>query len=151
MIKVLYANPAATVLTGAVHSNPFFIHRGTRQGCSLSPLLYALSLEPLSQVVRQSETISPINIRNTHHHISLFADILLFLEKPSHSIPHVLNLFDHFGSLSGFKINWSKSCLLPLNSKIDSMSLSISIPLVQNFKYLGIDAENPLKKTIIVF
>ncbi len=80
MIKVLYANPAATVLTGAVHSNPFFIHRGTRQGCSLSPLLYALSLEPLAQAVRQSETISPINIRNTHHHISLFADdILLFL------------------------------------------------------------------------
>ncbi len=33
-----------------------------------------------------------------------------------------------------------------LNSKIESMSLSISIPLVQNVKYLGIDAENPLKK-----
>ncbi len=69
MIKVLYANPAATVLTGAVCSNPFFIHRGTRQGCPLSPLLFALSLEPLAQAVRQSETISPINIRNTHHHI----------------------------------------------------------------------------------
>ncbi len=67
---VLYANPAATVLTGAVCSNLFFIHRGTRQGCPLSPLLFALSLEPLDQVVRQSETI---NIRNTHH-ISLFAD-----------------------------------------------------------------------------
>ncbi len=139
MIKVLYANPAATVLIGVVCSNPFFIHQGTRQGCPLSSLLFALSLEPLAQAVRQSETISPIIIRNTHYHISLFADdILLFLEKQSHSIPHVLNLFDHFGSLSGFKINWSKSCLLPLNSKIDSMSFSISIPLVQNFKYLGI-------------
>ncbi len=114
MIKVLYANPAATVLPGSVRSNPFFIHRGTRQGCPLSPLLFALSLEPLAHAVRQSESISPINIRNTHHHISLFADdILLFLEKLSHSIPHVLNLFDHFGSLSGFKINWSKSCYFP--------------------------------------
>ncbi len=90
MIKVLYANPADTVLTGAVRCNPFFIYRGTCQGCPLSPLLFALSLEPLAQAVRQSETISPINIRNTHH-ISLFADdILLFLAKPSHSIPHVL-------------------------------------------------------------
>ncbi len=90
MIKVLYANPAATVLTGSVCSNPFFIHRGTRQGCPLSPLLFDLSLEPLAQAVRQSETISSIIIRNTYHHISLFADyILLFLEKPSHSIPHV--------------------------------------------------------------
>ncbi len=149
MIKVLYANPAATVLTGAVCSNPLFIHRGSHQGSPLSPLLFALSLEPLAQAVRQSETISPINTRNTHHHISLFADdILLFLEKPSHSIPHVLNLFDHFGSLSGFKINWSKSCLLPLNYKIDSMSLSISIPLVQNFKYLGIAVVHSLQEIV---
>ncbi len=79
----------------------------------------------------------------------MFADdILLFLEKPSHSIPRVLNLFDHFGSLSGFKINWSKSCLLSLNSKIDSMSLSISIPLVQNFKYLGTDVFPSLQEIV---
>jgi len=118
MIKVLYANPAAAVLTGSVCSNPFFTHQGTRQGCLLSPLLFALSLEPLAQAVQQSE-ISPIIIRNTYHHISLFADdIFLFLEKPSHSMSQVLNLFDHFGSLSGFEINWSKSCLLPLNFKI---------------------------------
>ncbi len=149
MIKVLYANPAATVLTGAVCSNPFFIHRGTRQGCPLSPLLFALSLEPLAQAIRQSETITPINIWNTHHHISLFADdILLFLEKPSHSIPRVFNLFDHFGSLSGFKIYWSKSCLLPLNTKIDSMSLSICIPLVENFKYLGTDVFPSLQEIV---
>uniref|UniRef100_A0A8C1LC25 Reverse transcriptase domain-containing protein n=1 Tax=Cyprinus carpio TaxID=7962 RepID=A0A8C1LC25_CYPCA len=149
MIKVLYFNPAASVLTGSVCSNPFFIHRGTRQGCPLSPLLFALSLEPLAQAVRRSQTISPIIIRNTQHHISLFADdILLFLEKPSHSIPHVLNLFDHFGSLSGFKINWSKSCLLPLNSKFDPTSLSASIPLVQNFKYLGINVFPSLQEIL---
>ncbi len=74
MIKILYANPAATVPTGVVCSNPFFMHRGTRQGCPLSPLLFALCMEPLAQAVRQSETISPIIIRNTHHHIYLFAD-----------------------------------------------------------------------------
>ncbi len=79
----------------------------------------------------------------------MFADdILLFLEKPSHSIPHVLNLFDHFGSLSGFKINWSKLSLLPLNSKIDSMSISISIPLVQNFKYLGVNVFPSLQEIV---
>jgi len=45
MIKILYTNPAAAVLTGSVCSNPFFIQRGTRQGCPLSPLLFALFLE----------------------------------------------------------------------------------------------------------
>ncbi len=102
MIKVLYANPAATVLTGSVCSNPFFIHRGTRQGCPLSPLLFDLSLEPLAQAVRQSETISSIIIRNTYHHISCLLIISYCFWRSRHILFLMLNLFDHFGSLSGF-------------------------------------------------
>lgn len=44
MVKVLYKNPTAVVLTGKTCSPPFAISRGSRQGCPLSPLLFALSL-----------------------------------------------------------------------------------------------------------
>jgi len=113
MIKVLYKNPTAVALTGKTSLSPFAISRGSRQGCPLSPLLFALSLEPLAQAIRVSPTISPISIRGTHHHVSLYADdVLLYFNNPVQCIPHVLSTFDLYGKLSGFKINWQKSALL---------------------------------------
>lgn len=48
LVKVLYANLSAMVHTGNTCSSQFPILRGTHQGCPLSPLLFALSLEPLA-------------------------------------------------------------------------------------------------------
>ncbi len=104
MIKVLFTNPSAMVLTGK-NCSLFDVSRSSRQGCPLSPLLFALSLEPLAQAVRQADNIRPILIHNTQHSISLYADdISLFLEDIANSIPPLLTIFDQFGSISGFKI-----------------------------------------------
>ena len=139
MIKVLYKNPTAVVLTGKTSSPPFAISRGSRQGCPLSPLLFALSLEPLAQAIRMCPTISPITIRGTHHHILLYADdVLLYLNNPVQCIPHVLSTFEDYGKLSGFKINWQKSALLPLNQAMCNVPIPASIPVSKNFIYLGI-------------
>lgn len=116
MIKVLYENPTAVVLTGKTSSPPFPVSRGSRQGCPLSPLLFALPLEHLAQAIRSSSTILPISFCGTHHHISLYADdVVLYLNNPAQCIPHILSIFECYGKLSGFKINWQKSALLPLN------------------------------------
>lgn len=81
MIKVLYTNPTAMVMTGKNCSSSFEYSRSSRQGCPLSPLLCALSLEPLAQAIRQANNIRPITIRNTEHSIALYAnDILLFVD-----------------------------------------------------------------------
>lgn len=77
MIQIRYDNPTASVQTGHLISQQFSLERGTRQGCPLSPMLFALSLEPLAQAVRQSPSIKPIYINNTHHHISLYADDII--------------------------------------------------------------------------
>lgn len=72
MIKVLYSNPRAVFLTGQVCSQFLFLERETQQGCPRSPLLFALSVDPLTQAIQQSELISPFTIRNTFHHISWY-------------------------------------------------------------------------------
>uniref|UniRef100_A0A8C1GVL0 Reverse transcriptase domain-containing protein n=1 Tax=Cyprinus carpio TaxID=7962 RepID=A0A8C1GVL0_CYPCA len=142
MIQTLYNDPTATVLTGIICSKQFPISRGSRQGCPLSPLLFVLSLEPLAQAVRQSVSHNPIVIHNTIHFISLYADdILLFLHNVSHSLPHILSIFKDFGQVSGYKINWGKSVLLPLNSSTGQAPATVAtmnISVVQMFKYLGI-------------
>ena len=106
MIKVMYSNPSTRVLTGHTFSSLFPVSRSSRQGCPLSPALFVLSLEPLAQAVRLSQLVSPITLHNTRHHLSLFADdIMVYLEDPSQSIPHLLSICENYGKMSGFKVN----------------------------------------------
>lgn len=60
------------------------------------------------------------------------------MENPIQSIPNLLSVCEEFGSYSGFKINWSKSALLPLNNSARIQPFPADIPVVQHFQYLGI-------------
>ena len=50
-VDLLYAGPTARVCLTNLVSSPFDIRRGTRQGCPLSPLIFALATEPLISLV----------------------------------------------------------------------------------------------------
>ena len=53
-IKLLYSDPLASVITNGWQSEYFSLDRGTRQGCSLSLLLFTIAIEPLAIAHRQS-------------------------------------------------------------------------------------------------
>ena len=55
-IKTLYKNPQSQLLVNHTLSEPFSLTRSIRQGCSLSHLLYILTLEPLLENTRQNTT-----------------------------------------------------------------------------------------------
>lgn len=54
-IKLLYSNPSARILTNRTLSSQFALGRGCKQGCVLSPLLFALALGPLRLEHKQLE------------------------------------------------------------------------------------------------
>lgn len=98
-------------------SEEFPLYRGTRQGCPLSPLLYALSVEPLAQCIRSDPILQGLRRGSFEERIGLYADdMILYLADSDKSLDRALSLIERFGTYSGLKINWSKSHFFPLDS-----------------------------------
>lgn len=129
------------VLTNNHYSKLFRLHRGTRQGCPLSPLLFVLAIEPLAIAIRNNHSIHGITRLGTEHKLSLYADdLLLYVFKAETTIPLILELLTKFGEISGYKLNLHKSELLPLNL-INTTLQNITVPFktaVNSFVYLGV-------------
>jgi hypothetical protein len=66
MIRVIYGDIERVWKVNGGFSAPFKVCRGTRQGCSLSRMLYAIAIEPLLNSIRRrivvnlSEDIPPV-------------------------------------------------------------------------------------------
>ena len=60
--QLLYVQPQplAALVTNGQQSDYFPLGRGTRRGCLLSTLLFAIAIEPLAIALRQSEEFSGI-------------------------------------------------------------------------------------------
>lgn len=139
-VKLLYVDPVAKIRSGHQLSDPFVLGRGTRQGCPLSPLLFALAIEPLACVIRSSRAIMGFRCREAEERISLYADdILLYLGDVESSLEPVMTLIRDFGDWSGLRINWDKSVLLPVDPLPGALSLdAVPLQIVSEFSYLGV-------------
>lgn len=143
-IGASYDNPQAYIKYPGYKSDSFKIGRGTRQGCPLSPLLFALPIEPLAQLIRSNPTITGIEIGGRQHKLCLFADdILLFLSSPQVSRPNLLPILDKFAALSGLIINHEKSLVLNIsltNMEMDPAKLALPFTWAEkSIPYLGIN------------
>ena len=143
-VKLLYTSPLSSVRTNNTFSKYFQIGHGTRQGCPLSPLLFALAIEPLSLTLSQTSLIKGVMREGQEQKVSLYADdLLLYISDPAQSLPHVLNILDTFHHLSGYKLNLQKSELFPINEAAHQYtSSSLPFKVSNTFTYLGVNVVN---------
>lgn len=108
-IRELCNKPWAQLVINNLRSDDIILTRGTHLGCSLSPILFALSLEPLSEAVHRNQKILGVYIDPSRHINSYFIDDMdLDVTDPINSLKHLLPLFKDFGNISGFAINHIK-------------------------------------------
>lgn len=77
-IIALYVSSMAQVKVNGGLSPVFPIGNGTRQGCPLSCLLFALVLEPLPWKIRAIPNIRGIPVGYSEHKLSAYADNVLY-------------------------------------------------------------------------
>ncbi|XP_041436080.1 uncharacterized protein fam189a2.S isoform X1 [Xenopus laevis] len=149
-IQLLYAHPRAKVLVNGQISDSIYLGRGTRQGCPLSPLLFALAIEPLAIRIRANEDIQGLCVGNLIEKISLYADdMLVYLANSGAALENLLATISEFGQYSGLKINRTKSVVFPIDPlPPDSPDTLLQLKVVNSFKYLGIVIHKDLNRYV---
>lgn len=110
-VKILYNQISSSVLVNNHISEPFNLSRGLRQGCSLSPLLFVLCLEPLAIKVRSSANISGLTLPGTTIAVKqiMYADDVTGVFTTNLGMKSFMSIVINFCKASGSKINFTKT------------------------------------------
>jgi hypothetical protein len=108
-VSTMLDNTWAQVVVNGELTEPFLIQRGVKQGDPISPLFFALSIEPLSRSISGNEMIRgvifPGNIRFNH---CLFADDMAAVQIDSESEENTKKLLSIFEKSHACKVNNDK-------------------------------------------
>ena len=149
-IKVLYSTPMAAVRTNGLILEYFSLHRGTRQGCCLSPFQFDIAIEPLAIAIRSDDRIKSISRGETNHKTLLYAnDLLLQISHPQlRACPTFYTGSKNSVAYQGIKIFFTKYLLFPQNNlakQITNEKMCLLKLKMTKFTYLGIEIAGSIK------
>lgn len=95
-------------------------------------------MEPLAEAIRQDTLITGIKVSDMDHKIGLFADdVILTLTSPETSLDRTQQLLNEFGNISYYKLNITKSSILPIHIRNNMFHiLKTKFPFQWATKYL---------------
>ena len=107
LLTALYSNSRCEVKQGNTTTPGFLLETGVRQGCPLSPLLYATVAEVLLDKIEQQcpGTLTRCYADDTALVINNFWD----------EAPILQDIFQQFSEISGLRLNLQKCIILPLD------------------------------------
>ncbi|KAL9954029.1 hypothetical protein ACROYT_G041517 [Oculina patagonica] len=127
-IKIFYTDIESAALNNGFATDWFKPSRGVRQGCPLSPFLFIVTAEVLSNKIRQNPTVKGIRLFGSEVKLSQFADDTNLFCGDLTSVEQALDTVNVFGKFSGLMLNvektkaiwlgkWSKNKTKPLGMK----------------------------------
>ena len=144
----LYLIVESCVLVGQDRTNWFPLNAGLRQGCILSPILFAVFIDGLARAVKAAKTqrtLGPLKIPTL-----LFADDLVLIGNSREELQMLLDIVLDYSKQWRFKWNVTKSKVMIFRWQgglhpDDSFSLGpFGLEVVEQIKYLGVDFQSNL-------
>ena len=149
-IKSLYKESLLKVKINGKRSNAFRVHRGLRQGCPLSPLLFIVVFDSVLKELEAVKKGFPIEKLQAFINALAFADDTVLVGMDHAEILELLAVFQEACKKIGVKINAGKTKYMVVareSSKIDRTKFEVKIEvepnkfeqveLVSSFVYLG--------------
>lgn len=107
-VKMAYKQCSASVIVNKELSTSFPVLSSVKQGCPLSPLLFAMYLEPFCLKVLTNTRINGFKLHSTEVKILAYADDIAVFCTEQDSINEAVKDVTAFCKLSGSTINWNK-------------------------------------------
>ncbi|KAF5367985.1 hypothetical protein D9758_004428 [Tetrapyrgos nigripes] len=124
-VKYLYEPAKTTVMINGERSKNFHVHRGVRQGDPLSCLIFDLAIEPLAEMIRDSN-LKGYDIPGTTEHliVNLFADNTTTFLHAEDNFEELQRILDKWCLASGAKFNIAKTEIIPIGEKTYHVSVT---------------------------
>ena len=145
IIKSMYRNSKITVDINGEHTQPIFPGRGLKQGCVLSPILFALYLNDLGNELQ--ETNYGLKLHRTVISCLFFADDICLIGKDDFSLRMLMAKVQDYADKYDLKINpgKGKSEVLAFHEEILDWpirdcegNLIANLNQALKYKYLGV-------------
>jgi len=134
MFRTLYYGAESTVMTNGLTGGYFPLDRSCRQGCCLSPYLFILAIEPLLRAIKKSSA-KGLTLGSAEVKLSAYADDITLFLRDNESLVKAEDILNKFESISGLKVNPSKSELFFLGNYNHEI---LNFSKVETFKITGV-------------
>ena len=148
----IYKDDSIDCMVNGSLTRPIFLRRGLRQGCSLSPLLFALYISDVGSDINTTEL--GFQVGNVCVSGLLFADDLLLVARSSAGLQTLLDLVKRRFDILKLTISQDKSEIISpenltwnLHDRYNNVEMSLK--QVSQYKYLGNWTFGSLYKTIV--
>jgi hypothetical protein len=145
-VTALFSTATSRVLLNGIAGAPIMHGRGLRQGDLLSPLLFVLAIDPITQILEEATRVGLLHKlrgRGVILRTSLYADDAdIFVAPIKDDILNLASILQSFGEVTGLCTNFLKSSVVPIRcGEIDLDNILEGIPAMRAtfpLRYLGL-------------